>query len=83
MPVAELTLPPSPPAWAAGLFDRPLVLVAQGPSPGATVWAMKGDRIAGHISEQFKAGAAEYHARYASAGHFQALFQNTLTKLVS
>jgi SAM-dependent methyltransferase len=70
-----------PPDWAAALFGRPLVPVAQGPTPSATVWAIEGDRIAGRISEQFKAGAGEYHARYAASAHFQRLFEQVLSKL--
>ena len=69
-----------PPAWAAALFAPPLVPLAQG-SPAATVWGIEADRIAGQISEQFKAGAGEYHARYAAAAHFQALFEQTIRKL--
>ncbi|THD54341.1 class I SAM-dependent methyltransferase [Phenylobacterium sp.] len=69
------------PDWAAALFGRPLVPLAQGPIPSATVWAIEGDRIAGRISEQFKAGAGEYHARYAASAHFQSLFEQTLSKL--
>jgi SAM-dependent methyltransferase len=70
-----------PPAWAAQVFGRPLVPLARGPDAAATVWGLKDDRIAGRISEQFTANAGEYHARYAAAAHFQALFEQTIGKL--
>ncbi|MGZ3376872.1 MAG: class I SAM-dependent methyltransferase [Phenylobacterium sp.] len=69
------------PEWAASLFGRRLVPLAQGPDPAATVWGIEADRIAGHISEQFTANAGEYHARYANAAHFQGLFEQTIGKL--
>ena len=69
------------PTWAQALFGRRLVPVAKGPSAAATVWGIEGDQIAGQISEQFKSGAGEYHARYAASAHFQGLFENTLSKL--
>jgi SAM-dependent methyltransferase len=69
------------PTWAADLFGRRLVPLAQGPDPAATVWGIEADHIAGHISEQFKAGAGEYHARYANAAHFQGLFEQTIGRL--
>jgi SAM-dependent methyltransferase len=69
------------PAWAASLFGRRLVPLARGPDPAATVWGIEADQIAGHISEQFTANAGEYHARYANAGHFQRLFEQTIGKL--
>ncbi|HLZ74608.1 class I SAM-dependent methyltransferase [Phenylobacterium sp.] len=71
----------APPAWAAGLFARKLVPLAQRPDPAATVWGIEADRIAGQISEQFTANAGEYHARYANAAHFQGLFEQTIGKL--
>jgi SAM-dependent methyltransferase len=70
-----------PPSWAAALFGRRLVPLAQGPSPAATVWGLQDDRIAGRISEQFKADAGQYHARYAASAHFEALFAQTLREL--
>jgi SAM-dependent methyltransferase len=70
-----------PPPWAAGVFGRRLVPLAQGPDPAATVWGLEDDRIAGRISEQFTANAGEYHARYAAAAHFQSLFEQTIGKL--
>ena len=78
---ASLAAARRPPAWAARLFTRDLVPLAQGPDPAATVWGLAGDQIAGGISEQFTANAAEYHARYAASAHFEALFRNTLTRL--
>ena len=74
------------PAWAADVFGRRLTPLSRGPDAGATVsgatvWAIEDDRIAGRISEQFTANAGEYHARYASAAHFQSLFEQTIRKL--
>jgi SAM-dependent methyltransferase len=69
------------PDWAAALFGRRLTPLAQGPAAGATVWGIEADQISGRISEQFKAGAGEYHARYAAAAHFQSLFEQTIRKL--
>ena len=70
-----------PPSWAGALFGRPLIPLAPGPGVAATVWGVDGDRIAGRISEQFKANAGEYHARYAASAHFEALFREALAKL--
>ena len=70
-----------PPAWAQALLGRRLVPLAEGPSAAATVWGIEDDRIGGRISEQFKSGAGEYHARYAASAHFQGLFENTIAKL--
>jgi len=70
-----------PPAWAAELFGRRLVLMAQGPSSPATVWGLAKDQIAGRISEQFTVNAEEYHARYAASGHFQVLFEQAIAGL--
>jgi SAM-dependent methyltransferase len=78
---ASLAAARRPPAWAAPLFTRDLVPLAQGPDAAATVWGLAADEIAGRISEQFTANAAEYHARYAASAHFEALFRNTLTRL--
>ena len=69
------------PDWAQALFGRRLTSLAQGPDPAATVWGIEDDRIAGHVSEQFTANAGEYHARYANAAHFQALFEQAIGKL--
>lgn len=70
-----------PASWATALFGRRLVPLAQGPDLAATVWGLEDDQVAGRISEQFKADAGEYHARYAASAHFEALFRQTLTKL--
>ena len=70
-----------PAPWAAALFGRRLVPLAQGPDPAATVWGIEDDQISGRISEQFKSGAGEYHARYAASAHFESLFEQTLRKL--
>lgn len=78
---ASLSAVRPPPAWSQAVFGRPLVPLAQGPHPGATVWGIEDDQIAGRISEQFKSGAGQYHARYAASAHFQGLFENTLSKL--
>ena len=78
---ANLAAERHPPEWAQPLFARPLVPLAQGPDPSATVWGIEDDRIAGRISEQFTANAGEYHARYAASPHFEALFRLTLTRL--
>lgn len=70
-----------PPAWAQALMGRRLVPIAQGAGPSATVWEIEDDRIAGQISEQFKADAGAYHARYAASAHFQGLFEAAVTAL--
>ena len=70
-----------PPAWTQALFGRRLTPLARGPDPAATVWGIEGDQIAGRISEQFKSGAGEYHARYAASAHFEDLFRKTIAAL--
>ena len=69
----------SPPDWAEALFRRPLTAIGGG--AGAPVWALKDDRIAAHISEQFTLNAGAYHARYAASAHFQALFEQAIRGL--
>lgn len=68
----------SPPDWAQDLFPGGLIATSHPSNPDARVWSLVGDRIGARISEQFKAGAGEYHARYAASAHFQELFRQAL-----
>lgn len=78
MPSTDVTCEAAAPAWAAALFGRRLVPLSDG---SAAVWGLEDDQIGARISDQFKANAGEYHARYAAAAHFQALFEQTIGKL--
>ncbi len=53
------------------------MLVREDESVG--VWSIVGDASTARISDQFKADADGYHARYAASAHFKALFQQALT----
>ena len=63
------------PTWAAGLFSSELVPVADAAGQPTPVWALARDRSAARISEQCKATAGDYHARYSASAHFEALFR--------
>jgi len=69
------------PDWAARLFGPQLIPAGSATDAGGRVWSISGDRIAAQISEQFKANAGEYHARYAASAHFEALFRATIERL--
>ena len=66
------------PTWAAGLFFSELVPVADAAGQPTPVWALARDRSAARISEQFKANAGDYHARYSASAHFEALFRQAM-----
>src|SRR3954453_15560830 len=71
----QLTLA-RPPAWAADLLTSALAEVA--PGAAAAVWRIRDDASTATISDQFKADADGYHARYAASAHFRALFEQAL-----
>jgi ubiquinone/menaquinone biosynthesis C-methylase UbiE len=62
------------PDWAPLLFVGPLEPL------GAGVWTPKGEASDAQISDQFKANAGDYHARYAASDHFQILFQQAINQ---
>ena len=68
----------APPAWAAGLFSSNLVPVVDAAGQPTLVWALAGDHGTARVSEQFKAGASDYHARYSASAHFEALFRQAI-----
>jgi len=65
----------STPDWARGLLTAPLVPAEERPTG---VWRISGDASDATISDQFKADAGGYHARYAASAHFLALFRQAL-----
>lgn len=67
-----------PPAWASALFAAPLTADVRGPDGEALVWTLADKASRATITEQFKAGAEEYHRRYAASDHFEALFRQAL-----
>ena len=66
------------PPWAAAVFRSQVAEAGRTPS-GASIWRIADDPSKATISDQFRANAADYHARYAAAGHFQALFEQALS----
>jgi SAM-dependent methyltransferase len=64
--------------WARPLFASPLTPRLQAPGGEVLVWAVADDASTATITEQFKAGAEEYHRRYAASDHFEHLFRQAL-----
>ena len=78
MDAETLKAAPALPDWAQGLFTgelTPLVDDAGQPTP---VWAIARDASEARISDQFKANAGQYHARYAASAHFEGLFRQAI-----
>jgi SAM-dependent methyltransferase len=48
-------------------------------TPAEGVWTVSGDRGDASISEQFTAGAGDYHARYAASRHFEKMYRKVLS----
>lgn len=66
------------PPWAEPLFASPLVPAMDSAGHATPVWAIAGDASEARISEQFKANAGDYHARYAASRHFEKMFRKAL-----
>jgi SAM-dependent methyltransferase len=66
------------PAWAEPLFTSALVPAMDAAGHATPVWAIAGDASEARISEQFKANAGDYHARYAASRHFEKMFRKAL-----
>jgi SAM-dependent methyltransferase len=75
-------LPPTGqlPSWAQDLFTSRLAPVADAAGRSTAVWAIAEDASDARISEQFKANAGDYHARYAASRHFEKMFRKALTE---
>jgi len=69
---------PTPPAWAAPLFAAPLTPHLRRGDGEVLVWTVRDRASKARITEQFKAGAEEYHRRYAASDHFEHLFRQAL-----
>lgn len=67
-----------PPAWAQPLFGADLVAHRRRPDGEVLVWTVRDKASKAAITEQFKAGAEEYHRRYAASDHFEHLFRQAL-----
>jgi SAM-dependent methyltransferase len=48
------------------------------PTAASGVWSIEGDVLEATISEQFTAGAGDYHARYGSSRHFEKMYRKAL-----
>ena len=70
-----------PPAWAGALFDERLVAHLQDREGRVLVWTVANDASKGRITDQFRAGAEEYHRRYAASDHFERLFRKALAEI--
>ena len=66
------------PGWARGLFVSPLVAVEDQAGRLTPIWAIAEDASEARISEQFRANAGDYHARYAASWHFEKMFRKAL-----
>ena len=69
---------PALPAWADKLFLGALTPIADALGAPTPVWQLAGGAGQARISEQFKANAGEYHARYAASAHFEGLFRQAI-----
>lgn len=68
------------PTWAAELF-RPTLSPAISDDDGMPlVWSVDGDASTARISEQFKANAGTYEARYAASAHFEGLYGQAIAQ---
>ena len=67
-----------PPAWAQALFAAPLTPLVVAADRQVQVWAVADKTSKATITDQFKAGAGEYHRRYAASDHFEALFRQAI-----
>ena len=76
----SLTPAAQPPAWAARLFGSRLAPLSLGADGGVAVWGIADGSSSAKISEQFKANAGDYHARYGASSHFEGLFRQALAK---
>jgi SAM-dependent methyltransferase len=65
------------PPWAQDVFVSDLLLLGE-VAAGAAVWTVTDDASTATISDQFRANAGDYHARYAASGHFEKLFTDAL-----
>jgi SAM-dependent methyltransferase len=65
------------PTWATAVFNSELAVLGQA-ADGAPVWAIAGDTSEATISDQFRANAGDYHARYSASEHFERLFQKAI-----
>lgn len=74
--MTELLDSAAAPKWARELLSSALVTADGGSS---AVWRIADDASTATISDQFKADADGYHARYAASGHFISLFRQALS----
>lgn len=65
------------PAWTAAAFETELEPLAT-TQAGAPVWTVRDAVTTATISDQFRAEAGDYHARYAASDHFEGLFRQAL-----
>src|SRR3954466_14550850 len=65
------------PAWATSVFSSNLAVLGEA-ADGAVVWSIANDTSDATISDQFRANAGDYHARYAASDHFERLFQRAI-----
>ncbi|WP_296596570.1 class I SAM-dependent methyltransferase [Phenylobacterium sp.] len=65
------------PPWAAAVFRSDLAEAGRTAS-GAPIWRIADDTSQATISDQFRANAGDYHARYSASDHFQRLFETAL-----
>ena len=61
--------------WAQPLFASELKPLIARDDGQVLVWTIDDPGAAGTITEQFTAGAEEYHRRYAASDHFERLFR--------
>lgn len=61
--------------WTAAAFASELEPL---PAVAGPVWTIRGAATEATISDQFRASAGDYHARYAAGDHFEGLFRQAL-----
>lgn len=68
------------PDWVPPLFESELSLLSQS-GESEPVWRIAEDDSTATISEQFTEHASDYDGRYASSGHFERLFNQSIESL--
>ncbi len=68
----------SAPEWAVPLFAASLMPQVRRADGQVLVWTVRDRASKAKITDQFKAGAEEYHRRYAASDHFEHLFRQAL-----
>jgi SAM-dependent methyltransferase len=70
-----MSAPPRLASWTTAAFVSELEPLTAAAAP---VWTIRGAATEAVVSDQFRASAGDYHARYAASDHFEGLFRQAL-----